>query len=493
MTSKSNVPYVISLHDAARERLPDIEQLSVPLAGSTLQLVVALPVSYRKKARQSFPLVLVVAADSQVGSVIEMCRLMTNTQELHEAIVACASPPPGLPAGELALALGSSVITACCDRWRIDPKAVHVHGAPPQGLPAVASNGVPLRQLAGPAVGSADDAIPKLLHGLRSVLSSGKAYGSNVAPLAKRWLAATLGAFSPLARALKRKAPAVDAAVPYLMHSACMNRHFEIFAVLPESVAAQPSRRYPLLMVLDANIEFSTVAETAARLAAEGRIEELIVVGIGVPRALGEVEFAFRRFEEFSPPADGYAFDDELGCVFRSLFAMRGGDARDHIGQAPAFHEFLVSELLPRLKADLPVDAQRIGLVGHSAGGALLGYALLQADSPFSRYLSVSPGVAISGWWIREQIAARKAAIRRDARLFLAVGSEELDNAFNIMAGIPQTDSYAEQLRSVAGLDAQYRLFDGTTHSSVYPEALTAGLLQLYAGETAMGNLRASA
>lgn len=487
------MPYVISLQDAARLRLQDVEQIAVPLAGATLELVAALPVSYRRKARQDFPLLLVVTAGNQVGAVIEMCRLMMNTREVRDAIVVCICAPAALPAEELALALSTSVIAVCCDHWRVDRAAVYVHGAGQIGLPASASSGVALQRIAGPAPGTADDAIPSLLRGLRKALATGKAYGSNVAPLARPWLSATLGALTPLMRMLRRAAPVLDGAVPYLMHSARMDRPFEVFATLPPSAAANPAKRYPLLLVLDANIEFSTVAEEAARLAADGRIEELIVLGVGVPRTLGEVEFAFRRFEEFSPPADGYDFGDDLGRVFRSLFAMRGGDARQRIGQAPAFYDFLVNELLPRLKTDLPVDAQRIGLVGHSAGGTMVGYALLQADAPFSRYLAVSPGVAISGWWIRERIAERKAAIRRDARLFLAVGSEELDNAFNIMAGIPQTDLYAGRLRDVAGLDVQYRLFDGTTHSSIYPPAIVAGLQHLYAVDATAGHLRASA
>ncbi len=494
MTSESNVPYVISLHDAARLRLENVEQLTVPLAGATLDLVAALPVSYAKKARRNYPLLLIVADDGQVGSVIEMCRLMTGTKEVHEAIIACVVAPPSIAAEELALAISTSVTAVCCDHWRIDTAAVHVYGADPAllaMLPASASNGVPLRCLERPA--ALDDAIPCLLRGLRGALPTGKVYGGNVVPLSKPWLATMLGFFAPLMRVLLPKAPAVDPAVPYLMRSACMNRDFEIFAALPASASAQPARRYPLLMVLDANIEFSTVAETAARLAAEGRTEEVIVVGIGVPRALGEMAFAFRRFEEFSPPTDGYDFGDELGRVFLSLFAVRGSDARQCIGQAPAFYDFLVHELLPRLKQDLPVDAQRIGLTGHSAGGTMTGYALLQADSPFSRYLSVSPGIAISGSWILEQIEARKAAIRRDARLFLAVGSEELGNAFNVMAGIPQTEAYAQRLRSVAGLDAQFRLFEGTTHSSVYPAAVAAGLRQLYAVESSATHIRASA
>src|SRR3954452_12170979 len=83
----------------------------------------------------------------------------------------------------------------------------------------------------------------------------------------------------------------------------------------------------PALLVLDASIEYSIVAETAARLAAAGLIPPIAVVGMGVPRREGTQAAALRRFEEFAPPADGYAYDDDLGRIFRSLFALVGEEA----------------------------------------------------------------------------------------------------------------------------------------------------------------------
>ncbi|HEY1076299.1 MAG TPA: alpha/beta hydrolase-fold protein [Fontimonas sp.] len=480
MTSELDSAFRISLRDAVCARLPGIETLSLPLAGASLELVAALPASYAARRTQQFPLLLALVDGDQVGSVVEMCRLMTGTKELAESIVVCVTPSAGLAPEALAQAVAGTVLAACAQQWRVDAGRLLAFSAD-ESVAAALRRALPaLRVLEVPAANAPDDALPALLRGLRATLATGAIYGDNVVALRKPWLAAALSALAPLMKRLTRKPPTLDPAAPYLLHSRCLDRHFEIFAALPASAATQPQRRYPLLLVLDANIEFSTVAETAARLAAAGRIEEMVVVGVGVPRALGETEFAFRRFEEFSAPADGYGFDDELGRIFRSLFAIRGQDAQRALGKAPGFYAFLVQELLPLLLAQLPVDARHCGLLGHSAGGAMLGYALLQADSPFSRYVSVSPGVGISGSWILRQLPGAVAAVRKDARLFLCVGSEELDNAFNRIAGIPQTGHYADQLRQLTGVDASYHCFEGTTHSSVFPAAVAMGLQRLY-------------
>jgi predicted alpha/beta superfamily hydrolase len=207
-------------------------------------------------------------------------------------------------------------------------------------------------------------------------------------------------------------------------------------------------------------------------------LEETIVVGVGVPRAEGHLEFGLRRFEEFSPPADGYAFDDDLGRIFRSLFAVGGQDARKRLGLAPAFYGFLRDELVPQLLRQLPIDADSIGLLGHSAGGTFVGYALYQPDSPFRHYVGVSPGVGISGSWLMRCMDAQTLS-RRASTTHFSLGSAEKKNAFNRIAGIPDTRAWVEQLRT-RGLDVHYDCFDDETHSSVFPIAIHCALNKVF-------------
>ena len=217
-------------------------------------------------------------------------------------------------------------------------------------------------------------------------------------------------------------------------------------------------------------------------MASAGDIEETVIIGLGTPRAEGAVAFGFRRFEEFAPPVEGYDWNDDLGRVFRSLFYTRAQDARERLGLAPQLHRFIVDELLPKLVSELPVDAGNLGLLGHSAGGTFTSFVSHQADSPFKRYVCVSPGIAISGNWLMRQQPT--PASKNSASMFLSIGGEEKGNRFNIVAGIPDTEAYTLRLRSQR-VAARYLCLEGETHSSVYPQAVAAALAELYAAHPA--------
>ena len=476
MNSETTSPFLLPLDDAARLRLADVH-------GHTLapyRLSVALPASYLAKRRHRYPLVLILDACDAYGSAVEMSRLMTQTKEIRDCIIIGIETPADAGVAALAGYITDTLLPWCRAHYRIAPEPAAVfsahagratalaHACSTDGLRAIGEQ---------PRAAGAGGLLPALVQGLRDVFGTGHEYGSEITVLQQPLLMHALTALAPLLRRLRAK-PAHDAAPnPHLLWSERLQRNFEIFAVLPPSAATQPQRRYPALFVLDANIEFATVAETAARLAASGETAEIAVIGIGVPRAEGATEFGFRRFEEFSPPADGYDFGDALGRIFRSLFALRGQDARLRIGQAPGFYSFVTAELLPQLAAQLPLDTQRLGLLGHSAGGTFAGYALAQADSPFRDYAGISPGIGISGNWLT-RCATRVSA--QAQKVFLCIGSEENSNRFNRIAGIPDTHAYAQQLRAQAGLRVHYHCFEGETHSSVYAVAVTQALMQFY-------------
>src|SRR3546814_1700711 len=79
---------------------------------------------------------------------------------------------------------------------------------------------------------------------------------------------------SPLTMRLLPKPGKSSSTNRHRMYASRLARDFEVFACVPASASGDPMRRYPAVLVLDANIEFATVAETAARMAAAGMIEE---------------------------------------------------------------------------------------------------------------------------------------------------------------------------------------------------------------------------
>lgn len=476
MNSEPATPFVLSLQEASRQRLADVHGHVL----APYRLSFALPASYSAKRRRHYPLVLLFDACDAYGSAVEMSRLMTQTKEIRDCIVVGIESPADAGVDTLARYVTGTLLPWCRAHYRVaaEPAAVFSAHVGRAAALAQACSETAVRAIGEQTrAAGAGGLVPALVQGLRDAFGTGHEYGREVIVMQQPLLMRAMTALAPLLRRLRAK-PSHDApANPHLIWSERMQRNFEVFAVLPPSAAAQPQRRYPALLVLDANIEFATVAETAARMAASGETEEVAVIGIGVPRAEGATEFAFRRFEEFSPPAEDYDFGDPLGRIFRSLFALRGQDARLRIGQAPGFHAFLTAELLPQLAAQLPLDTQRLGLLGHSAGGCYVGYEMAQADSPFRDYAGVSPGIGISGSWL---MRGTRTVSKQARQVFLCIGSEEKTNLFNRIAGIPETADYAVRLQAQHGLRVRYHCYEGETHSSVYAIATTQALMQFY-------------
>lgn len=477
-------PHVIGLHEAACIRLPHVETHAMPMPGGGTQVCVALPMSYAKKRRRKYPLVVVLDATGLVGSAIEMSRMMAETGEIREAVLVCVEGPQARSAdAELSAWLTDVLIPRCTRRYRIAREDGLLAGR----TQTVASLGVAIgeagrsrlavRPLAGthPAAWTAS-----LVGQLRSFLGTGVPYGRKAVPMRHAAVMHLLTACSPLLARRSEAPPSTAPESPYLFRSKSLDRDFEVFVSLPASWKAGSGRRYPALVVLDANIAFSTVAEMAASLAQAGEIAELVVIGVGVPRSEGPLRFGMRRFEEFSPPADGYTFDDELGRIFRSLFAICGQDARDRMGRAPEFLAFLSNELLPRFEKTLSLDPEDAGIFGHSAGGTFAAFALAQPRSPFRNYIAVSPGIGIAGSWLMRQPITPPYFTGRPVQVFASIGGLEPTNAFNRIAGIHDTEAYAARLKGLSNVRVRTRCLEEETHSSTLPRAVAAALTAIY-------------
>lgn len=511
---------VISLEDAVL-RLDGIETISA----GTATLTAAVPLGYASSRRLRYPLLLLLEASDLFGSAVEMSRLLASSREVRKTLVVNAS---GVAAGDSAGI--SALVQACCRRYRIDAKQVAVFGAAgmaqelltafgrgidgvsrcivatpgpiqallsalPQGragalawtvlapLPAAACDRDDIVWKHLPEASPAGMAVPALIHGLRSFWGSGHRYGDEVLLLAKPLAERSLRLLAPLLRPLtKRKVSAADTSGTQVRRAQMAARDFEVFVALPEGASLGSGRRYPTVVALDANGCFATVAETAARMAQAGEIAEAIVIGIGTPRSQGDLEFAFRRFEELSPPLPPEdRREDVLARFFRALFLLRGEDARRQLGQAPAFHDFIARELLPELMARLPIAADAVTLLGHSAAGAFVGYALGQPSSPFSSFICLSPGTAISDDWMLRNLPTPRPEGGQVIRVFAALGAEEMDNPFNKLAGIPQTLTWATQLQQQRGHAVECHNLQGETHTTVYARALSQGLRALLA------------
>jgi hypothetical protein len=152
-------------------------------------------------------------------------------------------------------------------------------------------------------------------------------------------------------------------------------------------------------------------------------------------------------------------------------------------GHAREFLDVLENELLPRIDARFRTDPSARMLVGHSYGGLFATWTMLTRPGLFRDYVIVSPS-----YWYDDKMIFRAAADYTTqhgdlaAHVFYGVGSLESAGA---MAG----DLQAFDAQMIAARLPSYRstvqVFDGETHNSVFPAALSRGLRTIYgfAGE----------
>ncbi|MES2490679.1 MAG: alpha/beta hydrolase-fold protein [Pseudomonadota bacterium] len=497
-------------------------------------VTVAIPLSYEKSKSKKYPVVILSSGPNFMGSAIEMMRGIAGTKEVEECIVIDHHDPLlSAEDAQLQAARVESIITWCRSKFRVKGGEVALlltrHNAPSisalmskvesladriiiadvalessdwikhcavqrnerpriawstrQNLSGSTLNGIAYNSIAE----TSDEGcvIPALIHGVRTFWSTGHAYGQEMMSLKAPLVSAMLTRAVPFIRIAKKLSgegkQVVGASNRHVFRSEIMDRNFEIFVSLPAK-PLEDGKVYPAVFALDANTTWSCVMETATRMSAANEIADVITIGIGVPRSEGDISFGLRRFEELSPPVTEAAFANPLGRFFLSIFAMFGKNARDHFGLAPKFHCFVSQELLPALASTLPMDFSRLYLVGHSAAGTYIGYEAAQATTPFKAFGAFSPGVAISdSWMLKRDGGLAKTGKARD--ILVTIGGDEKANAFNTLAGIPQSEQYASEVKGDIACSVEYICLDNETHSSVFPRTLALFLGRMFGNQ----------
>lgn len=275
-----------------------------------------------------------------------------------------------------------------------------------------------------------------------------------------RWT--TIGALSLALLSLVPECQAqVRPGVPEIRHhvlsSKNVDEEYAILVSLPEGYAASQAR-YPVLYVLDAEKSFGLARDVVDWLSWANEMPRMIVVGI----AYGETsrDWWQKRSRDLTPSPDRSKIWGE--------WPLAGG--------ADAFRSFLSLELFPLIEREYRANGDR-GLVGLSLGGLFGAYDLLRSDRLFGRYLLVSPAYA----WDHDAILKNEAelsgrATALPAAVYSAIGTDDEE------AVKEPWQRFNAQLtgRTYDGLRFQSEVFQGETHISVFPIALTHGLKWLF-------------
>ena len=147
------------------------------------------------------------------------------------------------------------------------------------------------------------------------------------------------------------------------------------------AVGDVPDTGYMPVYVLDGDMMFPTAASAAYTYynhAKDNGAQPLLIVGIGYDN--GKMLDIPMRSLDYTPPMDA------RGKISAS---------QPKRGEADVFLRMIPSELKPLLQQQYRLQADNATLIGHSYGGVLALYALLQHPNDFSHYVISSP----SKWW----------------------------------------------------------------------------------------------
>ena len=266
---------------------------------------------------------------------------------------------------------------------------------------------------------------------------------------------------------------AIDDTEVRTVRSEKLGREYRIFVALPESYAASPQRRYPVVYVTDANYAFPLIRAISRRVGDHGKgYEDFILVGLSY--AVGDTpEYSRRR--DYTPSAGGDA---------DAVSDMPG--RKPAFGEAEAYRVFLRDEVLPVVEKNYRADPRRRVFAGHSYGGLLGAHMLFAEPSMFSAYVLSSP----SFWWDGKQMLARAQEFVRthktlDAGVFLVIGSYETVKPESHDARYNRTKDMVADLRRFeailkapryAGLRVESKVIDDEDHLTMFPDAITRAL-----------------
>jgi predicted alpha/beta superfamily hydrolase len=160
--------------------------------------------------------------------------------------------------------------------------------------------------------------------------------------------------------------------------------------------------RYPVLYLTDAEAQMDHTITTIDFLARNGRMPEMIVVGISNTDRTRDLT-----------PTNGTMSNPE-GRPFR--FPTSGG--------ADKFLKFIETELIPSIESDYRTQPYRI-FAGHSFGGLFALHTLLTRPEVFNSYIAVSPTFPWdNGFPQREAEAFFKERKELDRSLYFTMSNE---------------------------------------------------------------------
>ena len=211
---------------------------------------------------------------------------------------------------------------------------------------------------------------------------------------------------------------------------------------------------YPVLYMTDGDAHIAHTSSTAEFLARNGRMSEMIVVGI--PNT--------DRGRDLSPTKP-----KQTGATGAPQFPTAGG--------ADNFLKFIETELIPEIEKRYRVVPYRV-LAGHSLGGLFAIHAMLARPELFQSYVAVSPALQ----WDNQVVVKRAEDFFQTRKelntvLYMSIGNEPgpIDDGFHQLKQILAKNQ-------AKGFEWEAQQMPDEDHGSVVLRSHYAGMRKIYDG-----------
>ncbi len=239
------------------------------------------------------------------------------------------------------------------------------------------------------------------------------------------------------------------------INSAVLGEERTILVRVPDGYETN-KQRYPVLYMTDGNAHIAHTSSTVEFLARNGRMSEMIVVGITNTD----------RTRDLSPT---HVTTTVAGGNSALQFPTSGGGDK--------FLKFIETELIPEIEKRYRVQPYRI-LAGHSLGGLFTIHAMVSRPELFNSYIAVSPALQ----WDNQVVVKRaedffKSRKEWQGTLFMSLGHEPGP----IEDGFFQLKQVLEK-NQTKGFEWEVQQLDDEDHGSVVLRSHYLGMRKVFAG-----------
>ena len=207
-----------------------------------------------------------------------------------------------------------------------------------------------------------------------------------------------------------------------------------------------------------------------------GEIEPIIIVTVS-PNG-GRAVANTRRLRDFSADADIDVTTHPIARNFVPQFEAMEVDPAEAFGGSGAFRRFLVREVIPSVKKIRNVDPDRLGILGHSAGGTFVIETLLEGDNPFVDFIIGEPGIFLLFDTGDSLLSEAKRNRPLKAQKVFYADSGDTERALPEI--ITQARFMAQSIADETGTPVVMRTYEDATHTTMVPRLHVDGLLFLY-------------